>query len=105
MQACAQCPAAVLRFFPSGFGNFSSAEKIGAKTWFEVHTTAHRLGIPTNATMLYGHIETFEERIVHMMKLREAQDETGGFLSFIPLAFQPGVTGIKPKERVYFCNR
>jgi len=73
-------------------------QKIGAKTWFEVHTTAHRLGIPTNSTMLYGHIETYEERIVHMMKLREAQDETGGFLTFIPLAFQPGVTGIKPKN-------
>ncbi len=73
-------------------------QKIGAKTWFEVHTTAHRLGIPTNATMLYGHIETYEERVVHMMKLREAQDETGGFLTFIPLAFQPGVTGIKPKN-------
>ena len=72
--------------------------KIGAKTWFEVHKAAHKLGIPTNATMLYGHIETYEERVVHMMKLREAQDETGGFLTFIPLAFQPGVTGIKPKN-------
>ncbi len=72
--------------------------KIGAKTWFEVHKAAHKLGIPTNSTMLYGHIETYEERIVHMMKLREAQDETGGFLTFIPLAFQPGVTGIKPKN-------
>ena len=73
-------------------------QKIGAKTWFEVHRTAHKLGIPTNATLLYGHIETYEERVVHMMKLREAQDETGGFLTFIPLAFQPGVTGIKPKN-------
>jgi aminodeoxyfutalosine synthase len=72
--------------------------KIGAKTWFEVHKAAHTLGIPTNATMLYGHIETYEERVIHMMKLREAQDETGGFLTFIPLAFQPGVTGIKPKN-------
>ena len=72
--------------------------KIGAKTWFEVHKAAHKLGIPTNATMLYGHIETYEERVVHMMKLREAQDETGGFLTFIPLAFQPGVTGIKSKN-------
>ena len=73
-------------------------QKIGAKTWFEVHRAAHRLGIPTNATLLYGHVETYEERIVHMMKLREAQDETGGFLSFIPLAFQPGDTTIKPKD-------
>ena len=74
-------------------------QKIGAKTWFEVHKTAHRLGIPTNSTMLYGHIETLEERIIHMIKLREAQDETGGFLTFIPLAFQPGDTGIKPRHR------
>ncbi len=73
-------------------------QKIGAKTWFEVHKAAHKLGIPTNATLLYGHIETYEERIVHMMKLREAQDETGGFLTFIPLAFQPGNTTIKPKD-------
>ncbi len=73
-------------------------QKIGAKTWFEVHTAAHRLGIPTNATLLYGHIETYEERVAHMLKLRKAQDESGGFLSFIPLAFQPGVTGIKPKN-------
>ena len=73
-------------------------QKIGAKTWFEVHKTAHRLGIPSNATLLYGHIETYEERVMHMLKLRDAQDETGGFLSFIPLAFQPGVTGIKPKN-------
>jgi aminodeoxyfutalosine synthase len=72
-------------------------QKIGAKTWFEVHKTAHRLGIPTNSTILYGHIETVEERVQHMLKLREAQDETGGFLTFIPLAFQPGDTGIKPR--------
>ncbi len=74
-------------------------QKIGAKGWFEVHKTAHRLGIPTNSTLLYGHIETLEERLMHMMKLREAQDETGGFLTFIPLAFQPGDTGIKPKNQ------
>jgi aminodeoxyfutalosine synthase len=74
-------------------------QKIGAKGYLEVHKTAHRLGIPTNCTMLYGHIETIEERLIHMVKLREAQDETGGFLSFIPLAFQPGDTGIKPKNQ------
>jgi aminodeoxyfutalosine synthase len=73
-------------------------QKIGAKGWFEVHKTAHRLGIPTNSTMLYGHIETLEERLIHMVKLREAQDETGGFLTFIPLAFQPGATGIKAAD-------
>lgn len=74
-------------------------QKIGAKGWFQVHKAAHKLGIPTNSTLLYGHIETLEERLIHMMKLREAQDETGGFLTFIPLAFQPGDTGIKPKNQ------
>jgi aminodeoxyfutalosine synthase len=74
-------------------------QKIGAKAWFEVHKTAHKLGIPTNSTMLFGHIETLEERLIHMIKLREAQDETGGFLTFIPLAFQPGDTGIKPTNQ------
>lgn len=71
--------------------------KIGAKTWFEVHAIAHKLGIPTNSTILYGHVETTEERVEHMLRLRAAQDETGGFLTFIPLAFQPGDTGIKTK--------
>lgn len=74
-------------------------QKIGAKTWFEVHKAAHRLGIPSNGTILYGHVETMEERVQHLLKLRDAQDETGGFLSFIPLAFQPGETGIKPSNR------
>jgi aminodeoxyfutalosine synthase len=69
--------------------------KIGAKTWLDIHKTAHRLGIRSNATLLYGHIETWEERLEHLIRLREAQDETGGFLAFIPLAFQPGSTGIK----------
>ncbi len=57
--------------------------------WFDVHDTAHRLGIPTHCTMLYGHVETYEERVDHLLRLREQQDETGGFLAFIPLAFHP----------------
>lgn len=63
--------------------------KVTADGWLEVHRTAHELGLPTNATMLYGHVETLEERLDHMLRLRQQQDETGGFLSFIPLAFQP----------------
>jgi aminodeoxyfutalosine synthase len=57
--------------------------------WFDVHRTAHALGIPTHCTMLYGHVETHEERVDHLLRLRELQDETGGFLAFIPLAFHP----------------
>jgi aminodeoxyfutalosine synthase len=102
-----QLQEAGLRTMPGGGAEVFServrkrlfGSKIGAKTWFEVHKTAHRLGIPTNSTILYGHIETIEERVDHMLKLREAQDETGGFLTFIPLAFQPGDTGIKPRHR------
>ena len=63
--------------------------KVNSQGWLEVHRVAHSLGIRTNATMLYGHIETLEERLDHMMQLRNLQDETGGFFSFIPLAFQP----------------
>jgi len=57
--------------------------------WFEVAKTAHRHGLKTNATMLYGHIESIDERLEHLDALRRAQDETGGFLAFIPLAFHP----------------
>jgi aminodeoxyfutalosine synthase len=74
-------------------------QKIGAKAWLQIHKTAHKLGVPSNATILYGHIETIDERLNHLITLREAQDETGGFLSFVPLAFQPGDTGIKPRNQ------
>src|SRR5262245_9979480 len=60
--------------------------------WFHVHDTAHRLGIPTHCTMLYGHVETYEERIDHLLRLRDQQDRSGGFLAFIPLAFHPANT-------------
>lgn len=60
-----------------------------AEDWFDVHDTAHRLGIPTHCTLLYGHVETYEERVDHMLRLRAQQDATGGFLAFIPLAFHP----------------
>jgi aminodeoxyfutalosine synthase len=57
--------------------------------WLHTHRTAHGLGIPTHCTILYGHVETYEERVDHLLRLRELQDETGGFLAFIPLAFHP----------------
>ena len=64
-------------------------KKIPGLRWLEVMRTAHRLGIKTNATMLYGHIETREEIIDHLLSLRDLQDEKGGFLAFVPLAFHP----------------
>jgi len=72
--------------------------KIGAPRWLEIHKAAHRLGIPTNATLLYGHMETHEERVDHLLKLRALQDETGGFMSFIPLAYQPGRTRVVSRQ-------
>jgi aminodeoxyfutalosine synthase len=62
-------------------------EKIGAARWLEIMEAVHRAGITSNATMLYGHIETVEEKVTHLLKLRALQDRTGGFSAFIPLAF------------------
>lgn len=64
------------------------ADKCDSATWLEIHRTAHELGMPTNATMLYGHIENFEHRVDHMDRLRSLQDITGGFNCFIPLKFR-----------------
>jgi len=66
--------------------------KATADEWLAVARTAHELGIKTNASMLYGHIETLEERVAHMMRLRDLQDETGGFQTFIPFPFLPSHT-------------
>ena len=64
--------------------------KIGPTDWLRIHKLAHSMGIPTNATMLFGFGDTWQERVEHLLILRDAQDETGGFVCFIPLAFQPG---------------
>ena len=66
--------------------------KIGAYAWLKVHRTAHELGLHSNATMLYGHIESDEDRVDHLLQLRELQDETHGFQAFIPLKFHPAHT-------------
>lgn len=64
------------------------ADKVDADGWLNIHETAHQLGLPTNATMLYGHIESFYHRIDHMQRLRSLQDRTKGFQTFIPLKFR-----------------
>lgn len=64
------------------------ADKVDAEGWLQIHETAHQMGLPSNATMLYGHIENYEHRIDHMRRLRELQDRTGGFNTFIPLKFR-----------------
>ncbi|HWB11331.1 MAG TPA: aminofutalosine synthase MqnE [Pirellulales bacterium] len=68
--------------------------KADAQNWLDIHRTAHELGLRTNCTMLYGHIEEPYHRIDHLIRLRELQDETGGFQTFIPLAFHPDNTGL-----------
>jgi aminodeoxyfutalosine synthase len=63
--------------------------KLSGHEWLAVHREAHRLGIPSNCTMLYGHVETLEDRVDHLLALRALQDETGGFLCYVPLAYHP----------------
>ncbi len=64
-------------------------KKLGAADYIGVHRTAHQLGIRSNSTMLYGHVETYADRMEHLQMLRDLQDETGGFLAYIPLAYHP----------------
>ncbi len=63
--------------------------KLVAEEWIQVHREAHQLGLPSNCTMLYGHVETFQDRVEHLQLLRDLQDETAGFLTYIPLAYHP----------------
>jgi aminodeoxyfutalosine synthase len=72
--------------------------KAGADRWLEIHRMAHELGIRSNATILYGHVETPAERIEHLLRLRALQDETAGFLTFIPLLYQLGDTRLVPRQ-------
>lgn len=96
-QALAELREAGLDSMPGGgaeiFARRVWDDLCGTKTrpekWLDIHRTAHRLGIRSTCTMLYGHMETAEERVDHMLRLRALQDETGGFTAFIPLAFQP----------------
>ncbi len=64
-------------------------KKLGGADYIDVHRTAHKLGIRSNCTMLYGHVESIEDRVQHLTMLRDLQDETGGFLAFIPLSYHP----------------
>jgi len=71
-----------------------SPRKTGVRRWLEVHETAHRMGLKTTATMVYGLGETFRERLVHLRHIQSLQERTGGFTAFIPWSFQPGNTGL-----------
>jgi len=95
-----------LRSMPGGGAEILSSrihellfpDKASPDRWIEIHHLAHTMGIFTNCTMLYGHIETIEERVQHFMRLRELQDQTNGFLCFVPLKYQIGKTKLVAKS-------
>ena len=82
-------PGGGAEVFGKGVRATIAEKKLNAEDWIEVHRVAHGLGIRSNATMLYGHVESMEDRIEHLSMLRSLQDETGGFLTYIPLAYHP----------------
>jgi len=106
-EALVRLKAAGLHSMPGGGAEVFSSRvqkalrftgKAGADRWLEIHRIAHQLGIRSNATLLYGHIETCAERIEHLMRLRALQDETAGFFTFIPLLYQIGDTKLVPRQ-------
>jgi aminodeoxyfutalosine synthase len=88
-------PGGGAEIFNPAVRNTLCAEKISGDRWLEVMETAHGIGLKSNATMLYGHIETAADRVDHLIKLRELQDATGGFQAFIPLSFHSQNTEIR----------
>jgi aminodeoxyfutalosine synthase len=106
-EALGRLKAAGLHSMPGGGAEVFAARlqktlrftgKAGADRWLEIHRIAHELGIRSNATILYGHIETLAERVEHLLRLRTLQDETAGFLTFIPLLYQPGDTRLVDRQ-------
>jgi aminodeoxyfutalosine synthase len=82
-------PGGGAEVFGKGVRMTIADKKLAAEDWIDVHRTAHRLGIRSNCTMLYGHVETIQDRVEHLSMLRDLQDESGGFLAYIPLAYHP----------------
>lgn len=87
-------PGGGAEIFSEGVRRIICDHKIDGSEWLETARTAHQLGLRSNCTMLYGHVETDDERVDHLVKLRELQDDTGGFQTFIPLAFHPDNTAL-----------
>jgi aminodeoxyfutalosine synthase len=86
------CPGGGAEIFAKKVRDVICRDKISGERWLEVARLCHLEGVKTNVTMLYGHVETFAERVDHLVRIRELQDETWGFLGFIPLAFHPAET-------------
>jgi aminodeoxyfutalosine synthase len=82
-------PGGGAEVFSPGVRATIADRKLSAEDWLGVHRVAHNMGIRSNCTMLYGHVETVEDRVAHLAMLRGLQDETGGFLAYIPLAYHP----------------
>ncbi len=82
-------PGGGAEVFGKGVRMTIADKKLAAEDWIDVHRTAHRLGIRSNCTMLYGHVESIQDRVEHLSMLRDLQDESGGFLAYIPLAYHP----------------
>lgn len=82
-------PGGGAEVFSRGVRATIADRKLAAEDWIGVHRAAHRLGIRSNCTMLYGHVETVEDRMDHLQMLRDLQDDTGGFLTYVPLAYHP----------------
>ena len=91
-------PGGGAEIFDPGVRERICSDKIPADTWLDVHEQAHGLGIPTNATMLFGHHETLQDRIDHLARLRRVQERTGGFRAFILLPFHPGGTRLDVEQ-------
>ena len=89
------CPGGGAEIFSDRVRRIICDHKITGEEWIETARTAHQLGLRSNCTMLYGHIENEEDRTDHLLKLRALQDETGGFVTFIPLAFHPDNTPLQ----------
>src|SRR5438552_4002328 len=106
-EALGRLKEAGLQSMPGGGAEIFSARlarllkytgKADPERWCEIHGIAHALGIKTNATMLYGHVETLAERVDHLLRLREQQDASGGFVTFIPLAYQTAATKLVARQ-------
>jgi aminodeoxyfutalosine synthase len=97
------CPGGGAEIFHPRVRRIICDHKVSGRMWLNMAKKAHRIGLRSNATMLYGHVETVEERVDHLELLREAQDETHGFVAFIPLAFHPDNTALAhiPKPTGY----
>ena len=97
------CPGGGAEIFHPRVRRIICDHKVSGRMWLSMAKKAHRIGLRSNATMLYGHVETVEERVNHLVLLREAQDETHGFVAFIPLAFHPENTPLAhiPKPTGY----